>query len=393
MRIRNYQQMARELKADPKRFKAELREGLEAKHLRPEDFSIKSMAEHFVEDGREFVSLLNPAHGGLTEAGLNAVNTAEFSNITGQVIYPKVMDSFNDEQFVFTQTIPTVSTSFISERIPGVSPIGDQAAIVGEGEAYRAAGLNSNHIDTPQTVKRGLKVMVTKEAVFFDRTNLILGQAAEVGHWLGVNKEKRAIDCVIDENTTVHRYKWRGNVIATYGDSSGTHSWDNLSASTALVDWTDIDALEQLLGAMTHPDSGEPIMVMADTIIVTPQLVHTARNTINATMIRLQAGGFATSGNLYQTESNNPLGGGPFSATYKLLTSRLLPARLGTDTSWFLGNPARAFAYMENFPLAVEQAVQNSELSFNNDIIAQFKASERGAYATIEPRYMAKATA
>ena len=34
---------------------------------------------------------------------------------------------------------------------------------------------------TPQTAKRGFIVPVTKEAIFFDRTNLVLQRAAEVG--------------------------------------------------------------------------------------------------------------------------------------------------------------------------------------------------------------------
>ena len=37
-----------------------------------------------------------------------------------------------------------------------------------------------------------------------------------------------------------------------------------------------------------------------------------------------------------------------------------------------------AFAYMENWPITVVQAPANSEAEFNQDIVARFKASERG---------------
>ena len=66
---------------------------------------------------------------------------------------------------------------------------------------------------------------------------------------------------------------------------------------------------------------------------------------------------------------------------------------MATDTSWFLGNPRKAFAYMENWPLTTVQAPTNSHDEFHRDIVAQYKASERGATATLEPRYMCKATA
>lgn len=393
MRIRNYQQLARDYKNDARKASAELSEALREGHIKPEQFSIRALAENLIPDGREYVSLMDPRHGGGFQEAMGAVSTTDFSNITGQLIYTKVMEAAEQESFVFTDLIPTVETQFDGEKIPGVTGIGDQAAIVPEGQAYPYAGVTEDYIETPRTTKRGEIVALTKEAIFFDRTNLVIDRASKVGESLGLNKEKRACDCVVDENTTAHRYKWRGNIIATYGDNSGTHSWDNLQASNALVDFTDINALELLLAAILDPNTGEPIMVMADTLICNPELVHTARATINATMIRLQAGGFATSGNLYSTESPNPLGGGPFSANYNLVTSRMLPTRMATDTSWFLGNPRKAFAYYQNWPITVVTAPSNSEAEFTNDVVLRFKASERGAYATIEPRYMAKATA
>ena len=132
---------------------------------------------------------------------------------------------------------------------------------------------------------------------------------------------------------------------------------------------------------------------MADTLIVTPELANQAAYIMNATATALQAGGFATSGNLYQTVGANRIGNNEYSSRYAILSSRQLAARLGTDTSWFLGNPRKAFAYMENWPLTVSTAPPNSAAEFERDIVAQFKASERGATATIEPRYMCKATA
>lgn len=371
--------------------------GLQEKHLKPEDFSVRDIFEHSIPDGRSLHDAWRHGDGVSLLEAAGAVSTSQFSSITGQILYTKVLEGFMLPQFVFSAIIPDVQTQFTGERIPGMAGMGDQNEVVGEGQPYPDMGLSEDYIDLPQTLKRGGKISVTKEAVFFDRTSLLLKRAGEVGEYLGLNKEKRAIDCIVDENTTAHRFKgkWTNDAaIATYGDASGTHYFDNLAASNALVDWTDLNAVEQLFAALTDIYTGEPIEVMADTLIVCPELVHNARFALNATMVALQAGGFATTGNLYQTQSPNPIGAGsPFSGSYNIVTSRLLPARLATNTSWFLGNPRRAFQYSVNWPLKTETAPPNSAAEFERDVVAQYKASERGAYATIDPRYMAKSTA
>ena len=59
---------------------------------------------------------------------------------------------------------------------------------------------------------------------------------------------------------------------------------------------------------------------------------------------------------------------------------------------WFIGDFRKAFAYMENWPITVTQSPANSEAEFNQDIVVRFKASERGAAAVINPRYVVKST-
>ena len=59
---------------------------------------------------------------------------------------------------------------------------------------------------------------------------------------------------------------------------------------------------------------------------------------------------------------------------------------------WFIGDFRKAFAYMENWPITVTQSPAGSEAEFNQDIVVRFKASERGAAAVINPRYVVKST-
>lgn len=387
---RRHQQLRRLYEAaerdhNRERFFDDFRETLVSGSRKPHEFSLRHLFEEFVPDGRELAASWNPRHGGgvsLLEAG-DAVQTSAFANITGQIVYSAILEKYASEEFVFSRLIPTQPTQFNGEKIPGIGQMGDEAEEVGEAQPYPRVGVHEDWIETPQTKKRGMIDAITKEAVFFDRTGVLLDRCREVGEWLGVNKEKRAIDCVIDENTTAHRYKWRGTTHATY--QTGT-PWDNVTASNPLVDWTDIDAAEQTMAALTDPNTGEPILIVPKHLIVTRSLLYTARRIVEATTLKVATPGYATGGNPTETETGNPISG------YTVVSSLLLSGRLATDTDWFIGDVTKLARYMENWPLSVVQAPANGEAEFERDVVAQFKSSERGAYATTEPRAMGKST-
>lgn len=374
---------------------AHLLEALSEGHLKPEDFSLRDTFKALVvnRDGDMVGSdvleeCCNPQHQNsklsLAES-TGMVNTAAFANITGQIAFNAAMAGYESEEFIFTRKIPTIQTQFSGEKIPGISDLGDQAQIVAEGRPYPLAGVSEDWVETPSTLKRGFIVPVTKEAIFFDRTGILLRQASDLGKSFGLNKEKRAIDCIIDQNTTAARYRWRGTTYATY---QTTTPWINKKTSNGLEDWTDIGNAEQLLANMVDPNTGEPINVMADTIIVTPEKESAAMRILDAIGIAYHSGGYVTNASVSQSNGPNPVGRGRYSTKYSVMSSRHLPGRLATDTDWFLGNPAKAFAYMQNWAATYTQAPMNSEEEFNSDIVYRYKVSERGAFATMDPRYM-----
>jgi len=389
-RAQNLRRLFEAAKRDrrPDRFFADLQEGLTEKHIDVgRDHSIRYLFEEFVEDGHELVETFNPRNRGsvhIVEAA--DVSTADFANITGQIVYSRVLDSFENPQFLWSRLVETIPTEFDGEKIPGIGEIGDQAESIMEGENYPLAGVSEEWVTTPETTKRGLIVPVTKEAIFFDRTGLVLRRAGQVGHSLGLNKEKRILDVVLGITTTYRRNG--GAAQATYGDSHSQGDFDNLVASNALVDWTDIEAAILAFSAITDPNTGEPIDVMPNMVIVPPALLMTARRILNATQIQYGPGGSTT--NATVATSNSPVAGmfGPDS----IASSQYVKNRTSSDTTWFIGEPQRAFGYMENWPITVIQAPDNSHDEFHRDIVAQYKSSERGAAAVLEPRRMIKCT-
>ena len=55
---------------------------------------------------------------------------------------------------------------------------------------------------------------------------------------------------------------------------------------------------------------------------------------------------------------------------------------------WWLGDFKKAFVYRENWPVQVMQAPTNSQDEWDRDIVAQFKGTERGVAAVLDPRYV-----
>lgn len=347
--------------------------------------SLRALFEEFVSDGAQLVRDFDPRFaqsGGSARLVESAVDTSAFSNITGQIVYSQVLEAWQDPAFIGDQLCTTIPTQFSGEKIPGVSGLGDEAEVVNEGGEYPLVGNSEEWIETPETTKRGFIVPVTKEAIFFDRTGLVLQRASETARWLRINKEKRILDVALG---VVSAYKRNGmtTAIATYNDNSGTHDWDNLAATNALVDWTDVENAMLLFDGVTDPNTGEPISVMPRQIVVPSALLMTARRVVNATEIRFGDGASAST----QTIAANPIG------SLEIVSNPWVKARTSSATTWFLGDFRRAFAYMENWPITTVQAPVNSEMEFTRDIVSRFKVSERGAAAVIEPRYVVKCTA
>lgn len=319
-----------------------------------------------------------------------AVSTAAFQNISGQIVYGMTLDAYESPEFVVTKTIP-VRQSNISgyEKIAGINRIGDENQEVKEGDDYPLAGVSEDWILFDEPKKKGMRIPLTKEAIFYDKTGLLVQRCQEVGNWFGANLEKSAVDCVIDENVTSHRYNWRGTVIATYGDNSGSHDWDNLAATNGLVDWTDIQAAYQLMRLILDPFTGEPTMIVPTHLYVPTGLEWVARQILTAATIMRTTPGFATTGDPTKTEATNPV----LSLGLTLVTTPYMEFRQGTDTSWYMANPNKAWVRNEHWPMDVQQAPANSEDEFKRDIAMQFKVSGKMKFETPQPRAAVKSTA
>lgn len=391
----NYREMKRMYDLNgPEKTCRHLREALINKDLAPADFSIREVAE--ATAGLEWVKALDPRSGNglvLTEA-FGGVDVTAFSNITGQIAFSSIMQAYTSEEFVLTRKIPDVPTRLDGEKIPGVARMGDKAAVVQPGMPYEHFGFGEDFIETPNTTKRGFIVPVTKEAIFFDRTNLIISRAAEVGEWLGMNKEERLIDMFTGATNNYKRKGTDQNTYSSTGADTGTDGeWINLMTSE-LIDWTDVDEAEQLFVDMLDPNTSKPILITGKDVMVMPGYMHAANRVFNASLIEYLPGGATPVAT--KTVAANPLSGYSVDQS-RLINRQLVINEVAADAAaakkyWWIGDFAKTFQYMENWPITVVQAPPNSDAEFNQDIVVRYKASERGAASVKDPRYTVMST-
>lgn len=379
-----------------------LTEALETNKLAPRDFSIRELAESFM--GPEWVQNLHPKSGRyvdpieVREAAGDAVAYSHFSRITGQIFFTEVKQNFELEEATFSKIIPTVPSTILDrEKIPGISDIGDEFTVIGENGEYPNFGVSEDYIEVAEKRKRGGIVNVTKEAIFGDKTGVLLDRCRGLGKYLGLNREKRLIDCVIDENAGAvsvtaggHRYHWRGTSYATY---QTTTPWDNVATSNGLVDESDLEQAWLTLIQITDPFTGEPVLQSPKHLVVTPQNLMAAHRAIRATEVRTHAGGYPVTGNPIETVSPPGLRGVPGLQNLQIVYSQLLAARAATDTDWWLGDLSRAFAYYSCWEIETEEQAANSEAAFRRDVVMAFKAREMGTAATKEPRVIVESRA
>lgn len=338
-------------------------------------WSVRELFEQFVPEGREAVAMLRPTGGGGYQIRESAelVDTSQFANILGQITYSATLNGYNSPEFIGTQLVEVIPTVFSGERIPGVGRLGDDIDVVAEGQEYPNAIFGEEYVDTPETIKRGLILNVTAEAIFFDRTGVLMSECGKTGERVAVNREKRILD-VVCGIVTVYRRNG-ASAVATYQAEN--------TASNTLADFTSIDTVEQKFNTMTDPITGEPISIDLDTVLVPKALSNLAGRIMSASQTRSGT----NSGN---TQTYVP--GNSVNPNARVLTSQYVRQRTNSDSTWFAGRPREAFVYMENWPLTVTQSGKDSEVGFTRDIVVRYKTSERGAPTVRDRLKMVKCT-
>lgn len=361
------------------------------KHLRPEDFSIRDLFESLVPDGPELLRAIGYRKSSYSARALreasNAVDTQAFSNITGQIVYNKMLEGYENPAFLWPDLFDDMKTVFLdAERIPGVGGTGDVAEVVDEGQPYPLVGLNEEFVDFGPALTYGFILPVTRSIIVADRTGLLLKRSSESGyHYLGVRLEKHALDVATGQTNA---YKRNTTSTNTYLTSGG---YINSQTGNALVSWRSLESAELLFDSITDPNTGEPMIVAGEMVLLVPTaLKMTGFRIIDVTQVG-QVDNQANASTVRQYGPNPIRSGKMVHATgVKLLSSAYVKNRTSSSTQWFYGQPKNAFLKRTVWDIETQQAASNSELEFTSDIWQRYKVSTKTMFGVVNPRYMTK---
>lgn len=339
-------------------------------------------------------ALLESTGIGIDPTAFANINT--FTSVVGGLVEVKILEAFQNPALIADRVCPAEPTKLNGQKIIGVNHIGDRAAVRKPGMPHERAQFNERWVETPETVENALAVDVLKETVFFDLTGQILQMASSVGEELAYRKEIRVIDTIIG---VTNSFKYNGTAYNTYV-TSRTQGYLN-DQSNPLLDWTSIQSAMLLFARMQDPATGKRILTKPDTIIVNPAKVATANLILSATTTERRSGGGASTP---QTTSN-PLNvsvspGSPYSGL-EVLSSPIIEQRCtdatglnlsqaNADDYWWALERGKSFRYMQNYPLAVNQAAPNQYEMLDKGIVASYFANERGVPSIWSPWHVVR---
>ena len=358
-----------------------------------QNLSIRTLFENVVPDGHAVVRQMQEQHRNhgrsavIMEAGGDAVTTADFSNIIGQIAFADVLENFESPDLVGGQLVKErPATTAQREIIPGIAMIGDRASDVGEGEEYPYVGLSGQHVTLPEVVKDGFILPITEEAIFEDKTNQLLEQANKAAESMAITQEKERLGVVL--GTAAASYSRNdGPLQATYGNTHTQGDFDNLLVNS-MADYTSIEAVKNQFNNLTDPETGEPIFIGGSLQIVVPdELEFTLMRILNN--VSVEQG--AISATVPRVGFANPINGGR--RKYTGVSSQYVSSVGSTTDTWWVGKFQEAFVERVIYPTQVLVEDRNSHAGFSQDIVTRIKVRRKSQTGVLEPRKVIKVTA
>jgi hypothetical protein len=319
-----------------------------------------------------------------------AVTSTVLPQITRQLIFSEVRRQYDLEANVFTPLVPVIPSEIKgSEVVPSITKIDpDDMGDVQEAQPYPRVGVSEEYFTLPGKSKKGGVIELTREAIFFDRTGMLVDQAREVGGALGGARENAIIDTFIGYT---NNYSRNGSATDTYLTSG---AYINKATGLPLTDWNDVDTALQLFADILDPNTSEPLAgnMRPKHLVVMPANLMKAQRLLESTQIAEHENASAGT-RTTETFSPNPLRALALQLVSSIRLYRRVLLRLESEAAkakagWFLGTIENLLAWYECWALSLAQQGGDSDDSFDRDIEAKYKASYYGVCAVREPRSM-----
>lgn len=357
---------------------------LESGKVKPSDFSIRQLFDDLVD-----INLGAPA----VEVA-EALNSSAFPTIAQKIIHKDILDEY-DLAVGNVGSLVTESevTHVDSELVVGFKAADSTPLLRRQGMSYEETDFGEKDWKIVMA-DFGRMISLTREVIFEDRTSEVLKLAKDIGRASGQHKAKMIIQTIEGlardafEESTSAAANYRGTALAASDLYSNDHASqdgqtnDNLEASNALVDYTDVDKVYQLFAKMVD-EAGSAIDVVPSAVLIPTALKATAAKIFKSDL--LMAVGNTDVTNIPTYNPINDLGAGNLTIVSSIF--------LANTTTWYLGAFNKQLLWLNVFMPATASQGANSELAFTNQIVARFRFSYHAGVGHTDWRYIVKNTA
>lgn len=308
-----------------------------------------------------------------------AMHAAGMPILTGQLLHPVFIKAYEYNLGSVLQLVQEVTSKRSTEKIPGITSH-DNLELVPEGEPFEESGGLEKYADIKNN-KYGKKISLTKEAVLFDQTGLILDRARKIGVKTGIHLQQFVIQKVCDYATVAtgeganKSLVINGTARTMYADTHA--SWDtyaNDNLGNAVLSHNSLVAALALFAGLKD-DTGDLVMVNPRFLIVPAALLVTAKELVGSDM-------------QYDT-ANRAMN--VFKNAFTIVSSPYID--LTSSTAWFVGDPTMQTRLQWVWKPRTESLGATSQIAFDSDIVSQFKCSYFAGIGSTDYRYVVKGNA
>jgi hypothetical protein len=463
---RNVRQMLKEAKTGAA-FKSKLRELLgvkvnpvtgkgyvdhQAQQINPQEFSVRALTEEFL--GHQFISELHEgppsssfvdklveARGSQQRAlfeDVAGVGPSVFQDINawnasiGGLVEVRLLEGYNRPDFIGDEFVTTEPTRVNGGKIQGIPYVAPRGEVVQPGVEFPNVGMNELWVWARPNMTIGMKLGLDRNTVVYDLGGELMNSAESVGAGLGYEKEyiiaagvmglNRVVSSVIPSSVTKQigdsfrmnatidstpnpTYQTAG--VTTNPNLPNAYNFINSKAANTLVDWTNLQAAQQLLNLMRDPVNGLPFKTEIKKVLVDAANWQRTLYIRRQQEIMLATGTPATSptqgaGSTFPPNLTTSAGQQAGSQLYNwtphysnIWHQVLLDAGISEANAqiyWYAGDPQKSFVWRSAWDIRVDQANPSGSELLGRNIVNEWVTQFSGQFVVREPRFVIQST-
>jgi len=292
------------------------------------------------------------------------------ANVAVQVLLNTLLNMSYKEQADVTDQLVTIIPGGADQfTLPEVETE-DGVRRLKESEPYPILGGTERDVKTGY-VKYGGATSQTRENSVFDRLARVAVHMKSLARQLRRYRAEFRLARICDSQALDGRYIARpgnDNGSAVFYSGTDDHRGNsNLITSNGLADYTDLNAVEKELEAMTLLD-GSHIVAGMKVMLVPSALKYTAWQILHSIFV-------PTTGSGDNALQKNPWGPeGMFSELPKVISHPKVQTYTGNETTWFAGDPQQQFHEVEHWPVEIVPVLTGGDAALR-DIVSLWKGS------------------